>query len=427
MLRAALALLFTAASCIAQEPFDRVLQLSRARQMMAETLKHLPDFTCVATAQRSIQRVGQSNFKPIDTLRYEIAHYGHKELWSWPGAPQFQDSPLAAMSQNGVISDGDFALHARSAFVDNVANVKYAGPEEIEGRDTLRWNYDIPMFLSGWRIAYARRSELAAVRGSFWVDATTLEVARLHVQAEGLPTDYAITSVANTIDYARTRIGQLNVLLPQTAELLLEHSSGEKRRNITEFSHCRQYSGKVAISFEAPPPTAVAELVKVQEVTLAPGLRVHLKLKSAVDSNAVIGDQIQASVANDITQHGEVVVPKGAVITGRIRRMEKHEEASRYFIVGVEFDDIDFPGHHARFFGSLKSLDQETPGFQWYMDFPGTMYESGEGITSITRERSVHLEGVPGVGTFCMKGSHFRIPEGMTMVWETVSQGSAPQ
>ena len=425
-MRFAMSLLFAAIVCFAQDSFEHVLQFSRVRQRMTETLNHLPDFTCVATAQRSLQRAKQNDFKLIDTIRYEVAHSGGKELWSWPGAPRFQDTPLTQMIQNGAISVGDFASHARSVFSDNVATVKYFGPEELDGRQTLRWDYKIPLLVSGWRIAYASQSELVAARGSFWIDPDTLDVARLQVEADGISPEFPVTTVVTTIDYARTRIGQMDVLLPQSA-VLLEQISGERTKNITEFSHCRQYSGQSAISFDVRSdvgPTPAGK--KIEEVALAPGLTAHIKLISAIGSDGVIGDPLQATVASDIVHRGEILVPKGAAITGRIRRIEKHDEGP-YFIIGIEFDDIDFPGHHARFFASLKNLEQDTRDLQFFMDLGGMKFETSEGITKITVERSLHLGEVAGVGTFFMKGSRFRIPEGTIMVWETVAEASAPK
>ena len=143
-MRVALSLLFAAIVCSAQDSFEHVLQFAHVRQKMTDTLNHLPDFTCVATAQRSLQRPRQNDFRLVDTIRYEIAHAGKKELWSWPGAPRFQDTPLTQMIQNGAISEGDFALHARSVFIDNLATVSYVGPEQLEGRHTLRWDFKIP-------------------------------------------------------------------------------------------------------------------------------------------------------------------------------------------------------------------------------------------------------------------------------------------
>jgi len=413
------------ASAAAQDDFDRVLQLARTRQKMDQSLTHLPDYTCVATVQRSVQRAGHSDFKVVDTLRFEITHADGTELWSWPGAPKFEDRPIAAMIRSGTIGQGEFSLHARSVFTGGFANIKFAAAQDLAGRHTLRWDYNVPMFGSGWTIVSEGRSATAAQRGSFWADADTLEVVRLDVRSEGLPKDFPVSSAVNTIDYARVRIGPSSVLLPQTAALYLEHSSGERRRNLTEFSHCRQYSGTSAISFDTNPvsmPNKSAEPVKATEISLPVGLRVPIKLKSQIDSaKAVVGDPIEGIIDGDLSDRQVLLVPKGSLITGRLRRMEKYSDSSPHFLVGIEFDDIDFPGHHARFFGSFKSLESEVPGFIWFLSSASSTKTPlvGGGASYTTNRETEHLPDVPGVGMFFMQGSAFRLPLGMRMVWQT--------
>ncbi len=416
-MRRVLILLLLASAAAAQDHFDRVLQLARTRQKMAQLLTHLPDYTCLATAERSVQKAGRANFNVIDTLRYEITHAGGTELWSWPGAKKFEDKPVASMIQSGTISEGEFSLHARSVFINGYANVKFAGAEDLAGHHTLRWDYNVPMFASGWTIGTNGRSAPAASRGSFWADADTLEVVRLEVRSEGLPLDFPVSSAVNTIDYARVRIGSSNILLPQTARLYLEHSSGERRRNLTEFSHCRQYSGTSAISFETEPSTTrnePAEPAKTTEISLPTGLRVPIRLKVRIDSaKAVAGDLVEGIIDADLNEHQRVLVPKGSLITGRLRRMEKYSDPSPYFLLSIEFDDIEFPAHHARFFGSFKNLESEVPGFSWFLS-----YATSTSVYTVTRETE-HLPAVPGVGTFFMQGQAFRLPQGMRMVWQT--------
>jgi hypothetical protein len=251
-MRLLLCMLLAITSAKAQEDFERVLQLSRTRQKMAKNLDHLPDYTCLATVDRSAQSPGQSKYKIIDTLRFEITHAGGTELWSWPGAKKFEDKPFVNMIQSGAIGQGEFSLHARAVFVNGYANVKFGGSEDIGGRHALRWDYTIPRFGSGWEITADGQSTAAASRGSFWADADTLEVVRLEVRSEGLPLDFPISSVVTTIDYAQVRVGSSSVL-PQTARLYLEHSSGERRLNSTEFSNCKQYSGSSVILFDRDP------------------------------------------------------------------------------------------------------------------------------------------------------------------------------
>jgi hypothetical protein len=417
--------LLACATAVAQDDFDRVLQLARTRQKMAQSLTHLPDFTCVATTQRSVQKPGHSDFKVVDTLRFEITHAGGTELWSWPGASKFEDQPIAAMIRSGTIGQGEFSLHARAVFTDGYANIKFAAAEDLAGRHTLRWDYNVPMFGSGWRIDSEGRSAIAAARGSFWADADTLEVVRLDLRSEGLPQGFPVSSAINTIDYARVRIGSSSILLPQTAMLYLEHSSGERRRNLTEFSHCRQYSGTSAISFEIEPSPASnrsAEPVKATEISLPAGLRVPIKLKSQIDSaKAIVGDLVEGVIDGDLNDRQVLLLPKGSLITGRLRRMEKYSDPSPYFLVGIEFDDIEFPGHHARFFGSFKSLESDVSGFSWFLSSASSTKTplAGGGATYSTNRHTEHLPDVPGVGLFFMQGSAFRLPQGMRMVWQT--------
>src|SRR5579864_5866526 len=219
MRRALISILLAAATCAAQESFERVLQLAHTRQKMAQVLTHLPDYTCVVTTQRVALGYKEHSTRVVDTLRYEIAHFGGKELWAWPGASKFQDTPLTSMVQNGAIGEGDFALHARTVFMDGNANVKFGGEQDLEGRRALKWDFTVPVFASGWRIVSQGWSVVAGASGSFWADANTLDVLRLEIRTEGLPFNFPLIGAKQTIDYAQTRIGAGSALLPQTALL----------------------------------------------------------------------------------------------------------------------------------------------------------------------------------------------------------------
>jgi hypothetical protein len=423
MRRVFIPILLAAVTCTAQEPFERVLQLARTRQKMAQVLTHLPDYTCVATTQRVALGYKEHSTRVVDTLRYEIAHFGGKELWAWPGEVRFQDTPLTSMVQNGTIATGDFALHARIVFIDGNANVKFGGEQGLEGRRALRWDFTIPVFASGWTIVSQGRSVVAGASGSFWADANTLDVLRLQIQTEDLPSNFPISSAQQVINYAQARIGSGDVLLPQTAVLTMELASGDRRSNLTEYSHCRRYSGEAEISFGAAPEAGATTLapapMKPAEVSLPPGLTVRMKLKSPIDSKAaVVGDALEATIVDDIGSHGDVLVPRGAVLTGRIRRLEKRDDGTQYFIVGIEFDDIDFPGHHARFFGALKSANAEAVEIESFMGASRTTTVQQNSINE-SSAGSFHLADVPGVATFFVKSSSFRLREGTQMVWET--------
>ena len=51
-----------------------------------------------------------------------------------------------------------------------------------------------------------------------------------------------------------------------------------------------------------------------------------------------------------------MLVPKGALVSGRLRRLEKYTDESPYFVVGLEFSEVNFPGNRARFFAELEQI-----------------------------------------------------------------------
>jgi hypothetical protein len=220
------------------------------------------------------------------------------------------------------------------------------------------------------------------------------------------------------------RIGSADLLLPQSAELLLTMAAGDESRNRIEFSHCREFGANSMLTFETPSTVTPAPAVPVDEISLPPGLRLPVRLANAIDSeSAAVGDAISARVESRIEQKAATVIPKGAMLRGRIRRFERYSTPSDHYIVGLEFTDLEFPGHHARFFGDMESVDT-LPDLQWLLSTSRTRtLDLGmRGGTMTTSETEVyHAIPIPGVSTFFMGATKFRLPEGMHMTWRTVS------
>ncbi|PYT23461.1 MAG: hypothetical protein DMG58_27995, partial [Acidobacteria bacterium] len=149
------------------------------------------------------------------------------------------------------------------------------------------------------------------------------------------------------------RIASADLMLSQSAELILTDVTGRESRNRIEFSHCREFGANSMLTFE-PPSTATpaTPAVHVDEISLPPGLRLPVRLAHAIESqSAAVGDAISANVESSVEQKGTAGIPKGAVLRGRIRRFERDSTPTDHYIVGLEFTDLEFPGYHARFFG----------------------------------------------------------------------------
>jgi hypothetical protein len=402
-----------------------VLQLAQLKHKVQADLAVVPNFTCLETIERSRRKTARQPFQHVDTVHVEVALAKDRELYSWPGANQFEDRDVTDIVGSGAISSGSFATEIKNVLVNNVSNITWRGEEEKFGRRTLRWDYNIPYNLSHWNLRSGGRTGQVSAAGSLWVDAGSLELLRLETNADAIPPDLPVAAVKSTLDYARVRIGSQDVMLPQSAELLLIDMSGEESRNRMEFSHCHEFTAQATLTFEAAPTSGTAA-APVAELSLPAGLRLPVQLAQAVDSErAAVGDALTAIVESSVEHKSKTVVPKGAVLRGRLRLLERHSSPTQYYVVGLEFTDLEFPGYHARFVGLVDAVEP-IANLQWSMgasrrtirDLPGV------GTMTTSQTEAYSIRQIPGVGSFFVEATKFRLPEGLRMTWRTVDLAS---
>src|SRR5581483_5401484 len=129
-----------------------VLLLSRIKRHVREDLGRLPDYTCLQTAQRYHGAADKPAAQSRDVVRLEVLYAGDKEMYGAPGARTFQNDDPAAFTGGGLSGTGLFALHLRTIFVNDNAMSQYRGEESIGGHRAVRYDYRVPITLSGWTI-----------------------------------------------------------------------------------------------------------------------------------------------------------------------------------------------------------------------------------------------------------------------------------
>jgi hypothetical protein len=122
---------------------------------------------------------------------------------------------------------------------------------------------------------------------------------------------------------------------------------------------------------------------------------IGMELESSFDSaTAAIGDPVRARVVEDVRRSGKPILPKGAIVTGRIRSMERQARAGG-FLRGIELTGMRWENSRAEFRAELP-------------EHSGTQI----GVAS----------GIPGAGRLFVKGEQWRLAPGLQMVWRTLSQ-----
>ena len=401
-----------------QSELPRDLSLLRdIKTKMGRNLARVPNYTCLETVYRGahasdrfvIAVPGKAvPFRRIDVLRLEVAEVEGNELYARAGEHNFEKKDIFEFSNGGLIGNGTFTLFARDVFATNQPMYKYVGDEDLAGRKLVRFNFNVPQMISGYHVGTNYGNAIVGFHGSFWADPVTFDAARLTIVADDIPRFLGLATTESRIDYAKVRIGDTDVLLPQSGELKTTQLNGNASRNEIAFTHCREYGVATTIRFDdvtdsgGETPSSGTNYIE-----LPSGLSLTLKLETPIDAaTSHIGDVIAATVDVDAMQKNKVIVPKDAVISGRLRRLEVHKEGWPYVLAGLEFIQIEFEGKQTRFFAELEKI---------------LLPAGAEG------PKRVESKDLPGVGMVTAMGNKFRLPAGTRMVWKTISYKQAAE
>lgn len=319
--------------CLCQE---RVPPIESLKRKVLDDLAHLPNYTCTETIERWTRRERARNFDQLDRCRLEVGYVGGKELFGWPGGEQLAEEDVTRMVA-GTVSNGDFALMVDGLF--NSPGVVFSAPDEElrEGRTVLRYQYTVSLAGSNWVIRVPGRHATVAYHGSLRVDRERLDVLELETVAEKIPPALGYRSVQRVLRFARVSFGASDFLLPASGTLRSTDLRGDESRNDVVFRGCHQYAAESSIVFDEPAqPVAAAGAAKVEApVELPADFEVELDLVDKIDSDtAAVGDPFTAVLRQAVTEKGLTVVPKGAVLHGRIQRLD--------LIAGRRYLDLDF-------------------------------------------------------------------------------------
>ncbi len=378
------------------------LLLVRIRQKMAETLRHMPDYTCVQTLERWREGDPCAHCRYWERLRLEVALIGGKERFAWPGAQQFEEKDIDQILPPGATATGDFSGFATAVFATDAPIFEGPVAETLDGRPSWRYNYHVPASRSRYTIRDGRHRAVVPYHGAFWVDRDTLELLRLDIEADGLPAPpLEVTSARTAIQYGRVRIGESSFLLPRISELNLTSLSVRASRNRTTFGQCRQYVGHSAVRFDEAAPVEVLAVPDPERFRLPPGLTLELRLETTVDpAVSAAGDPLEATVVRDVRREGVLLVPKGARVEGRLRTLRQHLAPRSIGVIALEFDRIRTPGRESLFRARLELLGGIVPGIRRQSDV----------VVSVVGEESAIL----------FNGPLARLPRGLRMQWRTI-------
>ena len=378
-----------------------VLLLARIKQLMEENLLRLPDYTCQQTVERSQRRRQKGRFELVDSLRLEVALVNGNEMFSWPGQKSFDDRELSDLVGGGTIGTVTFALHARSVFLSNAPTFRYAGQTALADDAALRYDFQVPLFRSGYQIKVGYKKATVGYHGCFYVRPGDLELLRLEVEADDIPPDLGLNFAGDAIDYRRVRIGEKDFLLPVSAVLTMIDIHGTESRNRTFFSHCRQYTGESVLTFAEPPPVE-EEALPAEPVSLPEGLLLELLLQSPIiPAETATGDPLIAVVGRNVKHKGKTLIPKGALAHGRFLGAQRRAGRVPSMTFRLDFTELSLDGKAV----ALNAVLEDSGP----VAMPGT-------------RTAIWTPPAPGASAplIVMQGNRLELQKGFRMVWRTI-------
>jgi len=308
---------------------------------------------------------------------------------------------------------------------------EYKGEAEIAGRRLARYDYRVSEMWGGQSFNLPEGTGTAGLHGSLWADPRTYDVIRLEMDADNFPPALPLVEAITRVDYARTVFDDgVSLLLPASGEFRMAKVSGETSLNRIEFTDCRLFQARSEIDFDepgspaAPALAAAAPSTNENRLTLRAGLRIDVKLRSRISGNLAVGGLIEGAVASAVRVDAATLIAAGSPVHGRIRRLERRTDPKPYFIVALEFTEVESHGIRYRFFADLLELGT-APGLERELSFSSTESRSLPGGPGARIEKrkwdDTWLPVLPGVASFFVRGAELNLQPGFHTVWTTRS------
>jgi len=307
-------------------------------------------------------------------MRVEVALISGSERFAWPSSAGFEDKDLNELVRTGMVGSGDFAGASDIVLFSKFTTYTLRGEESVRGRRAIRYDYSVPVSARGYRLRGEKGEARVAFHGSFSVDAESLDLIRLEAIADDIPRPLRMSASSMAVHFSPVRIHDADFLLPSTTEVRVTRDNGQESVNTTRFSSCRQFTTESNLVQEVP--NVETSGTAVQQGPMPPGLTVDTRLSAPITSaDSAVGDPLRAFVVNDVKAGGKVVIPKGAVLFGRIKHLSEHRRPAGSIEAGTD----EYP--------SMK-IGETAPGFSTLVvEFTSFSLGDRHVATRVTLER----------------------------------------
>ncbi len=298
-----------------------------------ETPPAIPNSCEQVSADRKKNRT-KLQLDKTDRLRLQATLTSEGEIYSWTGPEGFSRN-VEEVVHSGDIGTGALAAHIEAVFANPLVRFRLLS----QTSQNLEFGFRVPVEASHYLVKAGAGWRLTGYEGSLQIDPTSLELRQLTIDTEELPAESSMCESNTKMDYKPEdqRTGGDGMLLPSTVhsrDLNRDATETAETDWVTRFSDCREASEKAPDRLRSAPlfPPTFAALLK-------------LELTAPIDtSTAAAGDVVTARLSNSVRGPANSLAPAGAILTGRIMRLEHQKRKPSSFLIWLDFDTIEANG-----------------------------------------------------------------------------------
>jgi hypothetical protein len=232
------------------------------RQYALNYTRQLPDFICTQVTRRYFDPSGLEFWQSDDVLTARLSYFGQKEDYKLMLVNgRYTDINYQAVG--GAISSGEFGSMMREIFErSTAATFGWERWATLRGRRMHVFSYAVEQPRSKWTIEYQKVDRITpGYHGLIYVDSENGMVARIILEADGVPPSFPIQQVSSTLDYDYAEIGEQKYMLPLRAVMRMREAKA-LFKNEVEFRLYRKFSAEASITFETPEPLPEEKLTE---------------------------------------------------------------------------------------------------------------------------------------------------------------------
>lgn len=338
----------------ADVPTESVLEHIRAGVL--RQLTTVSNYTCVESVDRTYlwetyprtPGCDSTQKKPKhlymhDRLRLDVAVSDGQEIFSWHGGKSFSSKGIDDVVQSGPASSGSFVGYLRNIFFQDGVLIHSTGQITSPAGDLYAFDYVVPKQSSRYQIGANGKRWTVPFHGKFTANKVTYQMNSLQVIADEMPHESDVCDAGSEIEYQLVNISGKASLVPKNYVLNMGSSNHLYTISRTEYAQCRAFLGESKLSFDMDDHAAQEKPV-VRDKWLSAGTALRVRLRTPLDDRlSFTGDPVEGYLVDSVKVKGSgIVIPKDAVLSGVITKLEFYNDPFKHYLVSIRFHRLTF-------------------------------------------------------------------------------------